>query len=271
MLLPPPSSPSRTGSLFWPPLLATWGEGATSALHAHHAWHLVVARTGRLRVRGSARGRWREAAAVLTRPRAAHAIEAGGAQVLVVFVAPESELAARWRAEQSTAGPGAGVQLLDDEVAARVRATLPAGRLDATSVAAAMPALFAAAGLPPPAVARVHPGVRRVLAHLGAAPAHGDDPPDTSLAALAHVAGLSPGRFMHAFTTSVGLPLRPYLLWHKLGRAGAAIAAGTPLSDAAHAAGFADAAHLTRTFRRMFGVSPSEARRRSQFVQEPRR
>jgi AraC-like DNA-binding protein len=31
-------------------------------------------------------------------------------------------------------------------------------------------------------------------------------------------------------------------------------AAGRPLTEAAHAAGFADSAHLSRTFRRMFGL-----------------
>jgi AraC-like DNA-binding protein len=73
---------------------------------------------------------------------------------------------------------------------------------------------------------------------------------------------------MHAFTATVGIPLRPYLRWLKLERAGVAIAAGAPLGEAAHAAGFADAAHMTRTFRRMFGVTPSELRRRSQSVQD---
>ena len=43
--------------------------------------------------------------------------------------------------------------------------------------------------------------------------------------------------------------------------AAAAIVAGQPLSSAAAAAGFVDAAHMTRTFKRMFGVSPSELRR----------
>jgi AraC-like DNA-binding protein len=37
-------------------------------------------------------------------------------------------------------------------------------------------------------------------------------------------------------------------------------AAGEPLSSAAHQAGFADAAHLSRTSKRMFGISPSTLR-----------
>src|SRR6266511_44653 len=36
-----------------------------------------------------------------------------------------------------------------------------------------------------------------------------------------------------------------------------AIVTGSPLGDAAHAAGFADAAHMSRTFKRMLGVAPS--------------
>ena len=115
--------------------------------------------------------------------------------------------------------------------------------------------------IPPPGR---HPGVRRVLRHLRQAPPE----TDTSLAALAEFTGLSPGRFMHAFTETVGIPLRPYLRWLKLERAAAALAGGASLGEAAYGAGFADAAHMSRTFLRMFGVSPSEVRRRSQSVQD---
>ena len=103
----------------------------------------------------------------------------------------------------------------------------------------------------------VHPAVRRALRHLRAS----SPSQDQSLAALAKVAGLSEGRFMHAFTESVGIPLRPYLAWLKLQRAAAAIVTGSTLAEAAYGAGFADAAHMTRAFRRMFGVRPSELRK----------
>lgn len=35
---------------------------------------------------------------------------------------------------------------------------------------------------------------------------------------------------------------------------------GSSLTEAAHAAGFADSAHFSRTFRRMFGVAPASLR-----------
>jgi AraC-like DNA-binding protein len=98
--------------------------------------------------------------------------------------------------------------------------------------------------------------VRGLLRHLRALPPGGD----TSLASLAAVVGLSPGRLMHVFTESIGVPLRPYLLWLKLQRAAAAVSTGVPLGEAAHLAGFADAAHMSRTFRRTFGVPPSALR-----------
>ncbi len=65
---------------------------------------------------------------------------------------------------------------------------------------------------------------------------------------------------MHAFTSSIGIPLRPYLGWLRLQRAAGAIVSNQPLADAAQAAGFADAAHMTRTFQRMFGIPPSALR-----------
>jgi AraC-like DNA-binding protein len=69
---------------------------------------------------------------------------------------------------------------------------------------------------------------------------------------------LSPSRFMHAFTESVGVPIRPYILWLRLQRAACDLIDGATVTSAAHRAGFSDAAHLTRTFRRMLGATPSQ-------------
>ena len=68
---------------------------------------------------------------------------------------------------------------------------------------------------------------------------------------------LSPSRYAHLFTTEVGLPFRRYLLWRKLNRSMQAFGRGATLTDAAFEAGFADSAHLTRTFHQMFGIPPS--------------
>lgn len=85
------------------------------------------------------------------------------------------------------------------------------------------------------------------------------DTPVSLADAAAHV-GLSSGRARHLFVESTGLPFRTYLLWLRLMRAVALFSAGESLTDAAHGAGFSDSSHLSRTFRRMFGIAADSLR-----------
>jgi AraC-like DNA-binding protein len=102
---------------------------------------------------------------------------------------------------------------------------------------------------------KIHPGVSLALKHLRETLGISDD---FSLKALAGISGLSQSRFMHVFTESTGVPLRPYVLWLRLQRACCDLMAGASVTVAAHSAGFSDAAHLTRTFRRMLGMTPTD-------------
>lgn len=78
-----------------------------------------------------------------------------------------------------------------------------------------------------------------------------------SVTQVAASAGLSSSRLQHLFTAEVGVPFRRYRLWQRLRAAIRTAAAGASLTEAAHAAGFADQAHFTRAFRRTFGAPPS--------------
>jgi AraC-like DNA-binding protein len=53
--------------------------------------------------------------------------------------------------------------------------------------------------------------------------------------------------------------LSQWLLWRKLEQAALAISTGASLAEAAHAGGFADQPHFSRTMRRMFGLTPGAA------------
>jgi AraC-like DNA-binding protein len=77
---------------------------------------------------------------------------------------------------------------------------------------------------------------------------------------VAAEAYLSPSHFRHLFVEQTGMALRPYILWRRFLRVWELLMAGESLSTAAHAAGFADVAHLTRTSRSMFGLTPSTMR-----------
>ena len=101
----------------------------------------------------------------------------------------------------------------------------------------------------------IHPKVDRVLKHLRESLGVADD---FSLNSLAGISGLSRSRLMHVFTESTGVPIRPYILWLRLQRATCELMDGASVTTAAQSAGFSDAAHLTRTFRRMLGTTPTD-------------
>ena len=249
-----PGSTARVvfGALpLWPPIVATRGPGGTSGRHRHHAIHFVAATTGRLQVRSVARGRWRQAAAVLTPPDVAHEIDAGGVEVALVFIDPESDAGLAMQARMGTKlwffEPAQRDALLGDFKPADMMGK------EGPGWTGRIVGLLGEARLP---LRSIHPRVRRLLALLRELPPGAD----VSLPALARKVGLSPGRLMHAFTESIGIPLRPYLAWLRLQRAAAAVVSGASLGEVAVAAGFSDSAHMTRSFRRMFGVTPSALR-----------
>ena len=63
----------------------------------------------------------------------------------------------------------------------------------------------------------------------------------------------------HWLQDCLGIPLRKLLLWRKLRRALAMLSDAKPATEVAHAAGFADSAHLSRICLRTFGLKPSQA------------
>lgn len=69
---------------------------------------------------------------------------------------------------------------------------------------------------------------------------------------------LSESRFSHLFTEFVRVPVRRYLLWLRLRDALHSLATVKNLTEAAHTAGFADSAHLSRTFRNALGIAPTD-------------
>jgi AraC-like DNA-binding protein len=74
---------------------------------------------------------------------------------------------------------------------------------------------------------------------------------------LARIVGLSPSRVQSLFRHEAGMPFRRYRLWRRMAVTMRRLASGGSLTHAAHEAGFAGSAHLSATFRAMFGLTPS--------------
>jgi AraC-like DNA-binding protein len=206
-----------------------------------------VALTGALRVRERAGAPWRQCRAVVVKPNADHEIDATGAFVLIGFISEESPLG-----RAVVARVGSTIAMVSNADAATWRRALgDATTLNSERVERWMASSLMGDRRPLP----VDPRVERVMRMLGR---HSLDTRTTSLLELSRVAGLSPSRFAHVFSESMGTPLRPYMRWLRLQRAARELVMGRSVTQAAHVAGFSDAAHLTRTFRRTLGATPRE-------------
>ncbi|MCB8820466.1 AraC family transcriptional regulator [Microvirga rosea] len=84
-----------------------------------------------------------------------------------------------------------------------------------------------------------------------------DDPTSTvGLSELAQISGLSRFQLLRGFAKATGLTPHAYLVQRRIQLARRLIAEGTPLIDAALASGFADQSHMTRIFKKAYGLSP---------------
>jgi AraC-like DNA-binding protein len=220
--------------------------------HAHYAIQIVFGSEPGVRLRTSERDEWTAYGGAIIPSRQPHTMDASALRAnAVLFVEPET----REGRALTELYLQAGIATLPDEQLARPAADLYAvweagGRSDAVAGAAQRVVHALTGGVEPLAVSD-----ERVLRAVAYIKSHLDAP--LTLEEVAAQAYLSPSRFRHLFVEETGMALRPYILWRRFLRVWELVMTGVSLSAAAHAAGFADAAHLTRTSRRMFGFPPS--------------
>lgn len=224
-----------------------------TTFHSHHALQVTLSLRGGFTF--ESKDRQIEGDAVAVAPDAEHCFEAHGV-VAHLFIDPDGQ-AGRSLARNlffgTTLAPISASKLAD--IPARLLAAFESrNREDQTLIDLGRALL---AQLAPESDRDERPEVR--VRKMSAWAAERLDI-DVSLAdAAAHV-GLSTGRARHLFVDGTGLPFRTYLLWLRLTRAVDLFSRGASLTDAAHGAGFSDSAHLSRTFRRMFGIAADSLR-----------
>jgi len=226
--------------------------GAIVDLHAHYAMQIAFGSEPGIRFRASEREDWAAYDGVIIQSRQPHAMDATVVPGnVVIFVEPETH-EGRALAELYAQH---GISAMPNDVAARAAALMFSVYHNQRTA----PALIDAArrviqelthGVMPTVVSD-----ERILRATAYIQQHLSEP--LTLEQVASEVFLSPSRFRHLFVEQTGLALRPYILWRRFLRVWELLMAGESLSSAAHTAGFADAAHLTRTSRRMFGFPPS--------------
>ncbi|WP_324189830.1 AraC family transcriptional regulator [Nocardia farcinica] len=221
--------------VFTPGLMAFTGRIGDAAAHAHAAVQVLFVADGALTLTDAA-GSAVPAQAAIIPPGVVHQVHAEpGTSGFLAFLDPDSVTA---------------------HAAVARLAGLP-GDQAASWVTAARPHPPAPALTPATASARrrrAHPVVTEALAAAADWPG---GPP--TLGELAARVGISGSRLSHVFTEHVGLPYAAWRRWTRLHQGFAVVRAGGSLTEAAHTAGFADSAHLTRTCRELIGITPTEA------------
>ena len=217
--------------------------------HSHHAIQIVISLDEPFAICGH-HEEWRQGRGMIVRPDAVHSFDCNGAFGAMLFVDPESSEGAWLQTlltHDITIVPDARLASSVSELrmfAEQPFASMEVGPLIRHCVHALSPG--------PPPMRSLDPRITKVLNGIQAS-----DDLRVSLDTAAGMAFLSPSRFAHLFKEQVGLPFSRYMLWRKLTRAMLAVGSERTIADAAQAADFADAAHLTRTFYQMVGMAPS--------------
>ena len=227
-------------------------DGGVVPPHAHYAIQVAFCSAPGIRFRTGERDPWVEYGGAIIPSRQPHSMDATHVQYnAVLFVEPETRegraIAARYLTggiasvpHDVLAGPAAA--LFDAWQVARTQAAVRA------AARGVVRALTGGAELDAVSDERILRATAYVKAHIDRA---------LALEEVAAEACLSPSRFRHLFVEQTGMALRPYILWRRFLRVWELVMGGESLSAAAHAAGFADAAHLTRTSKKIFGFPPS--------------
>jgi len=245
MLCPVPPTPTTgwRGRIF---LDAGWilyvGPGSSADLHAHHAVQLVWSRDGHFDIdldRGTQKRH-----AVLVPANTEHSLMAVDRTIALFLVEPNGNRgAALDRVARSERGA--------EQIAKLASAAFPSTDITASGARTWCSDVLQRLGAPT-AQADLSSVSRRAIAYVERSI---DGVPRITDAAAA--VRLSSTRLTHIFSKEVGIPFRRFVLWTRIKRAVDAFQTGNDLSTSAIAAGFSDAAHFSRTFREMFGLSPS--------------
>lgn len=216
-----------------------------NAMHAHHAFQLTFSLGGAFSLHLD--DRVLAGPAALVAPDTPHAFEARGL-VALLFVEPESH-AGRSLAQLIGGQPATTIteeQARDAPALIKHAFEHPTDRKNALRETGVQICNRIAGHVRTSELdRRVRLMIRRASENLDSALGVQDAAKDV---------GLSPSRASHLFVEETGLPFRTYVLWLRLIRAVDACTGGLSLTEAAHQAGFADSAHLSRTFKRMFGM-----------------
>ena len=253
---------SWSGRVFlWQEQALFLGSASETSLHASPGIKIVVALNGVFGIRINSRAPWETFRSVMIAPGQIHAIDGRGQELALLVLAPEAKVAQ----------PIAPIYLrqtiseLDPGVVQKLMPFLnDSHQLDGIDAARICQHMIESVRSPQSTneiESNFDPRVSRTVELL-----REETERTSSIGEIAAHVDLSESRFSHLFSDQLRVSPRRYLLWLRLREALQLLAAGATVTHAAHGAGFADSAHLARTFRGMLGISPTSLIKHSSII-----
>ena len=235
----------------WPHRIMYLGLSPENDLHRHHAAQLCVSLDAAIKVSEPEAGETLEVSGVFIPPDHPHRIDAGNSRILALYLEPESD---EYQPLIQPITTGSANAFVPFTLSAAGRTNLRNLLADGGVADLAWSTCRTALGLGESAARPVDLDLRieQVIGIIRDEPSrsHGVEP----LAAAVHI---SPSRLIHLFREQVGIPIRRFTVWARLRQVVRLAVDGATLTEAAHDSGFSDAAHMSNTFRQMFGFAPS--------------
>ena len=255
-----PNLIGKSKIFFWKSKVMAVGEAIDATPHSHHAIQIAVGinRCFRLKVNGV----WQDCRAVIIDQDQLHQFNGKGDWQLLLLIEPESEIGIQIRREMLNDQP---VKALDLEgIIESVKKWLQPNQ--ETLLYDHAEAIFYQIIDSLPVKRNTQVGlderIEGVLAII-----RSSELTELSIGRLAQSVYLSESRLGHLFKEQVGVPIRSYILWLKMMTAIELIKEGSDFTTVAYQAGFSDSAHLSRTFRQMFGIKLSQLFKNSKYIQ----
>lgn len=255
-------NPNWRGKVFlWQEQALFLGEAAETILHQSPAIKILVALGGDFYLKTSEESDWQNYKSAIIAPGQMHAIDGRNHRLALIVLVPEARAAQPLIPITARKGisriPVGVVQTLVSLI--EMFDELDDVQVESEQLSRKMVEKIRNGGdlLTAALDSRVSRGIESLLAEQ-------ENP--LSVGEVAANVALSESRFSHLFTEQIGVPVRRYQLWIRLRNAIHLLAKGTSLTDTAHEAGFADSAHLTRTFRQMLGIAPSALLKHSTLI-----
>lgn len=231
----------------WPDRLLLLGPGFDTGFHRHHAAQFCVGLEAPLRLRGAENEVWQQAQGFFVAPDQPHQFDATGGPVAMLYLEAES---ADCRRQVDGLRSSACALVAPAGITALRRLWRHGG--DVAEAAKASRGLLGDDDTAQRRGIELDPRLSAAIAWIGESIRT-----PIRIAEVADAVHVSESHLAHLFAEQIGVPLRRYVLWRRLRAALELAMRGASLTTAAHDAGFADSAHLSRTFKETFGVTPS--------------